>query len=88
MVWLSDASLVAAVANADAMGFMTARRWAKRFREEHRAYKEWIVQVDENCLTTALSSLSGTWRLLINETVRKVQKRERPAHADSRISPV
>lgn len=42
----------------------------------HRAYKERIVEVDENCSTTALSSLSGTWRVLINETVREVQKRE------------
>ncbi len=42
----------------------------------HRAYKERIVEVDENCSTTALSSLTGTWRVLINDTVREVQKRE------------
>lgn len=41
----------------------------------HRRYKERIVEVDENCSTTAMSSIS-TWRVLINDTVREVQRRE------------
>jgi len=42
----------------------------------HENYKRRIVEVDEDCSTTALSSLGDTWRVLINDTVREVQRLE------------
>ena len=42
----------------------------------HQAYKQRIVEVDEDCSTTALTTLGDTWRVLINDTVREVQRLE------------
>lgn len=42
----------------------------------HENYKRRIVEVDEDCSTTALSTLGDTWRVLINDTVREVQRLE------------
>ena len=42
----------------------------------HDNYKHRIVEVDEDCSTTALNTLGDTWRVLINDTVREVQKLE------------
>ena len=42
----------------------------------HEDYKRRIVAVDEDCSTTALSTLGDTWRVLINDTVREVQRIE------------
>lgn len=42
----------------------------------HENYKRRLVEVDEDCSTTALTSLGDTWRVLINENVREVQRIE------------
>lgn len=46
----------------------------------HPDYKARIIEADETCSTTALRSVpevGGTWRVLRNETVEEVQRRER-----------
>lgn len=42
----------------------------------HDDYKKRIVEVDEDCSTTALSTLGDTWRVLKNDHVREVQRLE------------
>lgn len=42
----------------------------------HQALKEHIVGLDEHCSTTILSSLNNTWRVMVNETAREVQRVE------------
>jgi NADH:quinone reductase (non-electrogenic) len=42
----------------------------------HENYKRRLVEVDEDCSTTALASLGDTWRVLVNENVREVQRIE------------
>lgn len=42
----------------------------------HEDYKKRIVEVDEDCSTTALTTLGDTWRVLKNDHVREVQRLE------------
>ena len=42
----------------------------------HEDYKRRLVEVDEDCSTTALASMNNTWRVLVNDNVRAVQKLE------------
>lgn len=42
----------------------------------HNALKEHIISLHQDCSTTILDSLSDTWRVLLNETAREVQKLE------------
>jgi NADH:quinone reductase (non-electrogenic) len=42
----------------------------------HENYKRRLVEVDEDCSTTALTSLGDTWRVLVNDNVREVQRIE------------
>jgi nitronate monooxygenase len=52
--------------------FMTCTElWA------HDDFKRHIVECDEECSTTALRDLFGTWRVLKNDTVEEVKARER-----------
>ncbi|MFW8565601.1 NAD(P)H-dependent flavin oxidoreductase [Orrella sp. 11846] len=42
----------------------------------HLAYKQKILEVDEHCSVTVLSSLGSTWRVLNNETAQQVAELE------------
>lgn len=43
----------------------------------HPAYKQRLIECDENCSTTAMRSYNATWRVLDNATAREVQRLER-----------
>lgn len=55
---------------------MGSRFMVAREADMHEAVKQRIVELDEQCSTTILSTLNNTWRVMINETAREVQRRE------------
>ncbi|WP_428248384.1 NAD(P)H-dependent flavin oxidoreductase [Ferrovibrio sp.] len=68
------------IAAALAMGMdgvvMGSRFLAANEINAHEEYKKRMVEVDEDCSTTALTSLGDTWRVLDNDHVREVQRIE------------
>lgn len=68
------------IASALAMGLdgvcMGSRLMVATEVTAHDNYKQRLIEVDEDCSTTAMSTLGDTWRVLINDNVREVQRLE------------
>ena len=68
------------IAAALAMGaqgvVMGSRFMVASEADVHDALKRRIVELDEHCSTTVLASLNNTWRVMVNETAREVQRLE------------
>lgn len=72
----SGRQIAAALAmGADAV-VMGSRFMVSTEADMHVAVKQRIVELDENCSTTILGALNNTWRVMVNETAREVQRLE------------